>query len=236
MRPDEEFVGKALVTYFGGSGKASISDGSDPPDICLTVGMTSIGVEVTQLSQFTFEPAGTLGNRVTEDFFGVRLLDGLNNQIGPSLPDDVSLLVGLWVPVSNAARFRKAVSEWVESVALAPNKGFTEERQIDGSKATISVIPVRPSGKKIVGFVYNKNSSAEIGLNARLILEDRIRRKNDICCSLPKPIWLAVLNNYWLADANTYHLAARQIEFAHCFERIFLVSDEGKVSEIKTGA
>lgn len=236
MRPDEEFVGRALVKYLGGPGKASVSDGSDPPDICLTVGATSIGVEVTQLSQFTFEPDGTLGNRATQDFFGLRLLDGLNRQIGPSLADGVSLLVGLWVPVSNAARFRKSVSEWVKSVASSPKKGFKEERQIGGSKATISVIPERPSGKKIVGFVCNKNSSADIGLNARLVLEDRIRRKNDICCSLPKPIWLAVLNDYWLADSNTYLLAARQIEFAHCFERIFLVSDDGKVSEIKTGA
>ncbi len=236
MRSDEEFVGKALVTYFGGPGKATISDGSDPPDICLTVDTTSIGVEVTQLSQFTFEPDGTLGNRVTQDFFGLRLLDDLNSQIGSSLPDGVSLLVGLWVPVSNATRFRMAVSKWVKSVASSPKNGFTEERQIDGSKATISVIPERPSGKKIVGFVFNKNSSADIGLNARLVLENRIRRKNDICCSLPKPIWLAVLNDYWLADPNTYRLAARKIEFAHCFERIFLVSDDGKVSEIKTGA
>ena len=236
MRPDEEFVGKALANYFGGPGKASVSHGSDPPDICLTVGTTSIGVEVTQLSQFTLEPDGTLGNRMTQDFFGLRLLDGLNSQVGPSLPADVSLLVGLWVPVLNAARFRRAVSEWVKSVASSPKMGFKEECQIDGSKVTISVIPERPSGKKIVGFVCNKNSSADIGLNARLVLEDRIRRKNDICCSLPKPIWLAVLNDYWLADENTYLLAARTIELAHCFERIFLVSDEGKVSEIKTGA
>jgi hypothetical protein len=52
------------------------------------------------------------------------------------------------------------------------SKGFKEERELEGSKVSISVIEQRPSGKKIAGFVVNKNSSADIGLNARLILED----------------------------------------------------------------
>ena len=236
MRRDEAFVGDALVRFFGGPSSASVSDGPDPPDIYLTVGTSRVGVEVTQLSQFTFEHDGTLGNRVTQDFFGLRLLDELNAKIGPSLPDDVSLLVGLWVPVSNAARFRKGVTDWVKSIASVPEKGFAQERQIEGSTTSISVIPERPSGKKIVGFVVNKNSSADIGLNARLVLEDRIRRKSEICGPLPKPVWLAVLNDYWLADADTYAVAARDMKLAHCFDRIFLVSDEGAVSELQVEA
>ena len=94
------------------------------------------------------------------------------------------------------------------------------------------MIPTRPSGKKIVGLVVNTNSSADIAVNARLVLEDRIHRKNTICTGLPKPIWLTVLNDYWLADGETYSAAARELKVAHCFERIFLVSDEGAVSEL----
>jgi hypothetical protein len=110
------------------------------------------------------------------------------------------------------------------------------EREIEGSKVSISVIPERPSGKKIVGIIANTNTSADIGLNARLVLEDRIYTKSEICSTLPKPIWLAVLNDYWLADADTYAAASRQIKLAHCFERIFLVSIEGSVSEITVRA
>ncbi len=236
MRRDEEFVGRALVEFFGGPSCASASDGKDPPDLYLTVGACRVGVEVTQLSQFTFERDGTLGNRTTQDFFGLRLLDEINAKVGASLPNDVSLLIGLWVPVSNAARFRKALTEWVTKVALAPEKGLEQEREIEGSRTTISVIPERPSGKKIVGFVVNINSSAGIDLNARLVLEDRIRTKSEICAPLPKPIWLAVLNDYWLADAGTYAVAGRQLKLGHCFERIFLVSDKGAVNELAVGA
>lgn len=236
MRRDEEFVGRALVEFFGGPSCASASDGEDPPDLYLTVGKSRVGVEVTQLSQFTFEPDGTLGNRTTQDFFGLRLVDEINTKVGPLLPADVGLLIGLWVPVSNAARFRKGLTEWVTKVALAPEKGFAQEREIEGSKTSISVIPERPSGKKITGFVVNTNSSADIGLNARLVLEDRIRTKTETCAPLPKPIWLAVLNDYWLADADTYAVASQQIKLNHCFERIFLVSDRGTVNEIAVEA
>ena len=236
MRRDEKFVGGALVAFFGGPSCASLSDGDDPPDLYLTVGTSRIGVEVTQLSQFTFEPDGTLGNRTTQDFFGLRLLDELNAKVGLLLPDEVSLMISLRVPVPNAARFRKGLTEWVMSVASAPEIGFDQEREIEGSKTSISVISERPSGKKIVGCVVNTNSSADIGLNARLVLEDRIRTKSNICGPLPKPIWLAVLNDYWLADADTYAIAGRQLNIGHCFERIFLVSDRGTVNELAIGA
>lgn len=236
MRPEEEFVGRALITFVGGPSRASVSDGDDPPDLYLSVDGSHIGIEVTQLSQFTFEHDGTFGNRTTQDFFGIRILNELNAKQGPALPKDVSLLIGLWVPVPKARRFKRILTEWVAHVVAAPKQGFKEEREIEGSKASISVIEQRPSGKKIVGFVVNKNSSADIGLNARLILEDRIRTKSNICARLPKPIWLVVLNDYWSADASTYAVAARQLSLSHCFERILLVSDEGAVSELTVGA
>lgn len=236
MRRDEAFVARALVQFLGGPEAVSASDGEDPPDLLLTFAASRVGVEVTRLSQFTFEPDGTLGNRATQDFFGLRLLDELDKKIGPSLPDDIGLLVGLWVPVSNAARFRKSLADWVAKVASAPMKDMQYEREIEGTRTSISVIHECPTGKKIAGFVVNKNSSSDIGLNARLVLEDRIRTKNEICVLLPKPIWLAVLNDYWLADGDSYVAACQHLKLAHCFERLFLVSDVGKVSELAVGA
>ena len=225
-----------MVAFLGGPSSAFVSDGEDPPDFYLHVGGSRTGVEVTRLSQFTFEPDGTLGNRATQDFFGIRMLNELNANVGPWLPEEISLFIGLWVPVSNASRFKRTLTEWVGQISVAPEQGFNEEREIEGSKVTVSVIEQRPSGKKIDGFVVNKNSSADIGLNARLVLEDRIRSKADICGRLTKPIWLAVLNDYWLADADTYALAARQLNMSHCFDRIFLVSDQGAVNELAIGA
>jgi hypothetical protein len=236
VRHDEEFVGRALVEYFGGPSRASVREGEDPPDLYLAVEGSRVGVEVTQLSQFTFGRDGSFGNRNTQDSFGVRIIEDLNTKLGAVLPADVGLLIGLWVPVPHAQRFRKRLTEWITSIAEAPEKGFKEEREIEGSKVCVSVISERSLGKKITGFVVNNNASADIGLNARLVLQDRVRSKDYICARLPKPIWLAVLNDYWLADPETYTVAARQLRMEHCFGRIFLVSDNGAVNELTFNA
>lgn len=235
MRPDEAFVGRALVRFFGGPSRAYVGEGDDPPDLYLTVRGSRAGVEVTRLSQFTFEADGGLGNRATEDSFGIRLLNELDATIGPSVPDDVSLLIGLSVPVTNPHRFKKTLTKWVAEVAPSVGTSFEDEREIEGSRTTISATASRPSGKRIVGFVANTNSSADIGLNARLILENRIRTKSQICARLAKPVWLALLNDYWLADAETYILAGRQLQMRHCFDRLLLVSHAGAVQELPVG-
>lgn len=236
MRPDEAFVSRALVAFFGGPSSVSASDGEDPPDLYLTVGELRVGVEVTRLSQFTFGPNGALGNRATQDSFGMRLLEDLDATVGLSVPTNISLLVGLEVPVPNATKFKKKLAAWVTQIAAVPVLGGRHETTIENSKVTVSVIPERLTGKKIVGFVANNDSSADILANARVLLEDRIRTKSDLCTPLAKPVWLALLNDYWLADADTYALAARQIAATHCFERIFLVFGNANVTEVAVGA
>lgn len=156
--------------------------------------------ELTRLSQFTFEPNGTRGNRATQDSFGLKLLDDLNSDVGPLLPDGLGLFVGLTMPVANVSQFRTALTAWASEVAAAAAEGMHQEREIEGSPASISVFRHSPSGHRIAGFVFNSRSSADIGLNARLLLQDRICAKNKICAALPEPLWLALLNDYWLAD------------------------------------
>lgn len=232
MRPDKAFVGSALVEFFGGLSVVSVLEGEDPPDLCLRFCDSRIGVEVTRLSQFTFEPNGALNNRITQDSFGMQLLENIDSKIGSFLPNNISLLVSIEVPVFNASRFKEKLMTWVAKIAVTPVSGAIHEQEIEGSKVSISVVPIRTAGKKITGFVVNKHSSADILLNARLVLEDRICTKSDICKSLSKPIWLALLNDYWLADADTYALAAQQTTLDHCFERIFLVFDNAFVTEL----
>jgi hypothetical protein len=236
VRTDEAFVGQALVNHFGAFSGAEIQDGEDPPDLYLICSGSRIAVEVTRLSQFTIEPDGTLGNRATQDTYGVRLLDELDAQIGPSLAAELSLLIGLRVPVKKPGRFRRELVEWVKHIAAKPVVGPKYERTIEGSKVTISAVRYQPPGKKITGFVMSKNSSRNISLNALMILEDRIRQKHQICEALERPVWLALLNDYWLADADTYRAAYEVLNLDHCFAKIMWVSTDGNVCELTAGA
>jgi hypothetical protein len=236
MRRDEEFVARALVQYLGGPHIASASDGEDPPDLYLSFATSRIAVEVTRLSEFTLEPDGTRGNRETQDSFGSRLIKDLNTEIGPLLPAETHLHVALSVPVRNAARFRKRLTAFARHVAQNPKMGSHEEIEIDGSEASIIVTPLLPFAEKIGGAVLNENSSPYISWNCCLIIEDRICTKSAICEKLPKPIWLALLNDYRMANAKSYELEASKLRIEHCFQRLFLVSDSGVVTELKTGA
>jgi hypothetical protein len=82
----------------------------------------------------------------------------------------------------------------------------------------------RPSGKKIVGVVPNQNSSPDILENVIYILSERINDKITKCQNIAhKPLWLALFNDNWLADPDTYKLAMRQLSISHIFDKIFLV-------------
>ena len=82
MRREEEAVAQAFVDFLGGPSVVSASEGDDPPDLYLSFGASQVGVEVTRLSQFTFERDGSFGNRATQDSFGIRLIERLNANIG----------------------------------------------------------------------------------------------------------------------------------------------------------
>jgi hypothetical protein len=65
-------------------------------------------------------------------------------------------------------------------------------------------------GRKLHALVTNSNSSSHILSNAWHILEERIAQKAAACRHLVGPLWLALLNDYWLAsEATTKRLSDR---------------------------
>jgi hypothetical protein len=233
VRDEEAHVGRSLVAHLGGTQRVQFEEGQDPPDLVLVLEGSRIGVEVTRLSQFTVHPDGTLGNRATDDSFGMRVVDELDVKLGPLLPEHLDLFIHLKMPAQSGGKFKSKLAAWVRQVVSAPTLGMEEERRIEGADVRISAVVRRRSTKRIVGLVGNENSSPDVGLNARLLLEDRIATKHEICKGLAGPIWLALLNDYWLADADSYQLAMRKLTMQHCFERIFLVRADGCVSELR---
>lgn len=235
MRDEEAFVARSLLAFLGQASGATVTDGGDPPDFVLHFENCGIGVEVTRLSQFAVRSDGTLGSRLTEDSFALRLLDDLDSSLGALLPDGTALSVGLQMPVQKADRFRKQLAAWIREIAPIAKPGAHWNHAIGDVVVRVVAIREGTSGTKIAGWVSNANASADIGLNARLLLEDRITAKNETCAHLPRPLWLALLNDYWLADEDSYAVAYDQLHLEHCFKRIFLVADNGCVSELTDG-
>jgi hypothetical protein len=152
--------------------------------------------------------------------------------MGELVPDGMMLMMIIETPIATPRRFERQLRSWTRDVLRNCKTGHRETRQIEGAKVRIHVTSARPAGKKIVGFIANRNVSADISLNASLLLVDRIRAKSVTCSALKKPVWLVLINDYWLADTHTYTKAAQELHFDHCFEKIFLISDDA-VTELK---
>ncbi len=86
---------------------------------------------------------------------------------------------------------------------------------------------------KIWAVCQNRSSNPDILANTIQSLEERIATKQKKCANLTgKPIWLALLNDYWLADNHTFDLALSNIQITHSFEKILLVSGGGHVHRL----
>lgn len=230
LRPDEKFCIDAVVTLVGGKW----SEGEDPPDAYLSIGNDNIAVEISTLTQYVMDHNGDSKPRLSDDSTALRLCNELDEQLKNRVPAGRTVLLILSAPINSARKLKPRLS--AEIMALVESAGETDvtvEREILGNKITIHHFQEdRLSGKKVVGAVQNKNSDTDILANAKSILTDRIAVKAQKCNPLifSGPIWLALFNDYWLADFDTYRQAMAQISSKHPFERILIVSGSGSVT------
>ena len=82
--------------------------------------------------------------------------------------------------------------------------------------------------------VNNSLEVARILSNVTQILEDRIVTKAKKCDHLrgSAPIWLALFNDYWLTEADTYRLALSRMALEHPFQKILLVNGDKSVDPL----
>jgi hypothetical protein len=144
-------------------------------------------------------------------------------------------MLNLSLPVHDATKFKSTLLRHLEE-KLIPQGPAPGEHLISVLNAEVGVTwtTQRAGGKTIFGFIQARNANADIGMNALVILADRIRAKEQICAdlSLDCPRWLALFNDYWLADADTYLWAYREAQLPHGFERIYMVTDHGQVTAL----
>ena len=69
-------------------------------------------------------------------------------------------------------------------------------------------------------------------------MEERIATKTKKCSAFASkgPVWLALRNDYFLADVETYRQAFAQIQHPHVFEKILLISGNGSVATLYDGS
>lgn len=230
LRPDEKFCIDSVAASIGGKW----SEGEDPPDAYLSIDNKDIAVEISTLTQYVTDHNNVSKPRLSEDTTGIRLCNELDEELKNRIPSGRTLLLILSAPIKSARKLKPKLEEEIMALLdIAGETDVTVKRKILGNAITIHHLPEnRSSGKKIVGVIQNKKSNTDILANAKAILSDRIDVKALKCSFLKSrgPVWLALFNDYWLADIATYRQAMDQISSEHPFEKILIVSGNKTVT------
>lgn len=198
--------------------------------------MGSIAVEISMLTQHVTDDRGTRP-RLADDRPAELLVDELDQALQTTVPDGMSIVMVLSSPIAHHRKTRRdleaALRKLVGDAAGHPRPEQT--LVIHGNTIAVSFQQHGESTyNKIMAAISNRPSSPNILANARHALEDRIKAKAAVCAPLAArgPVWLALLNDYWLADAETYRQAIGEIAVDHPFARIVLVDGNGTVTTL----
>lgn len=230
MRPDEEFVMSNLAASLGPG--VSWWPGEDPPDCYLKVGGKVIAVEISILPQLVVDDHGESIPRLSQDMIAVRICNELDIELNHLVPKGITVYLILEAPINKPRKFKSELADLIKtSMENAQNIGCIVKREILSNRVEIRMKNERPCGKRIIGIVTNRRSSPLILANAKQTLDERIQAKAEKCKPLnfTGPIWLALFNDYWLAEPDTYKQAIKTSDVAHCFDRIYLINDAGMV-------
>ena len=230
VHPDERFVMESLVAHLGGVWEP----GEDPPDAYLLNTSGRIAVEVSTLTQHVEPPGKPAMPRIGQDAAVIDLVNALDQSLRPKVKGDRYAILVLRSPLENLRKFKRQLASHVE-LTLAAGEDVTENMMIAGNDVKISThTGERPSGKRVVAVIPNRLSSPCISQNATDILRDRIEDKALKMREIAKShtSWLTLLNDYWLADADTYRAAIHKLAIGHPFRAIYLVSRQGRVHRL----
>jgi hypothetical protein len=228
LRDDEGFV----ITSIARSLSATWRPGENPPDAYLTLDTGTVAVEISTLTQHVTDDEGTRP-RLSDDTATANFVNALNDELSHLIPDGYTLGLVLSSPILEYRKTKTQLARAIRHHAADLQSLRNDQNiQINGNAITVSLIHHGDTQYKKVSAVFmNRSSSADILSNAANILEDRIATKTRKCAHLPgrSPVWLALLNDYWLTDAATYRAALSRFTSQHSFHRILLVNGDGSV-------
>jgi hypothetical protein len=226
LREDEQFVIEHVARTYGGTWRP----GEDPPDAYLTHGCGEIGIEISTLTQYVVNEKGGTKPRLSDDATALWLIRAVKASMRHLVPEGRTVVLTVPSPVRRAKK-TKAHLETILLGHLATGKDVDCKEDVNGNAIGI-VISSYDAPEKICGLVPHQYSNPDILHNARSILEDRIVEKITKCQSLKGPLWLALFNDYWLADDSTYRQAFEMQAPTHPFDKILIVSGSGIVEEL----
>jgi hypothetical protein len=231
LREDEEFAITSVAVAFSGTWRP----GENPPDAYLTLGINDVAVEISTLTQYVTDDRGTR-SRLSDDIPTAGFANALNEELKHLIPDGYTIGLVLSSPILRSRKTKIKLAQTLRGY-IGDLASLQEDRKIEinGNKITVYLNHHGQTDlKKVSAAFMNRSSNPNILTNVTQILEDRITTKAKKCAHLNdgRLLWLALLNDYWLTDANTYRYALSRMSLEHPFQKILLVGGDGSVEPL----
>ena len=220
MSPNETFVMNSIVETFGGK----FTEGEDPPDAYLQLNGKHIAVEVTRLVQQVQNDKGEIISRLAHDQPAMTLSDELERQMKNDIPNDKYVFLILGAPINNIRRTKSELK--IEILNQLKSGVVKQDLIIEKNRISISIYDgVRETGEKVISAIANRYSDTNLLSNTMNLLNDRITSKLKKCKvkSYEGEYWLALYNDYWVADIDSYKLAYSKLNIQHDFKKILII-------------
>ena len=232
LRDNEKFVIEFVAKEFGGTW----SLGENPPDAYLMLNANTVAVEITILTQHITDDRGNYRSRASDDAAISPLVDDLNAKLHDLIPDRHSIVLVLSTPILKRRKTTADLAKYLRNrLSEIPSFEGDTKIEIRGNTIKISLhshekIQIR----KVRAVAANRHSDADIALNAVQILGGCIFVKAKKCSMLigKQPLWLALFNDYRLADSGTYEQALSCLSEDHPFDKILLIGGNGVVDRL----
>lgn len=244
MRADEEYVKNAMTAYLIKNNiECHILQGEDPPDYYVKINKKKILFEVTQGIDGYYED-GVFVSRLCSDAPILNIGKWLKLQINDDIPCDRMILVYVEGPIVRNTSFKWQLKYTLLDFISSNSKvveNCTEWTKMQVNNMRIQVIMKKrdkSDTRSIILFTqprFNK-LRANIEKNVQDILVD-ILQKKEVAMSKVNfngEKWLAILNQYPLANDQVYYRTLTKMSINHSFSKIFYIGENQTVKEVFT--
>jgi hypothetical protein len=234
LREDEKFVINSIAKAFAGEWRC----GENPPDAYLTCDTKTFAVEISTLTQPITDEQGHIHSRLSDDHAARRFVAALNAdaRLQNVVPSGCTIGLVLSSPILKKPSTKSSLVKIITGL-LANPASLASDHVVRINDNNITIYLIRHDevdSPKVSGIYPHRGSNPDVLANVKIILEDRITTKSEKCDHLRAagPLWLALLNDYWLASAYTYRHAMSSLSIMHPFEKILLVGGSGAVDQL----
>lgn len=236
MRADEEYAKKSIKIYLESIlyPHFEIVMGENPPDYyCVEINGNKIPLEITTAKSI-YKDENEKSKKRTSTETLIKFCNQLDNNYKNLIPKGKSIMLVFKVPVRNFNKFKKCLVSTLNKLIRKSKPLGNRNLNIYGEIVEVHEISHGDNKRKaIIGAITDKNPIIVIQEQTQLILNKIIKEKESKLKKINNKSgkkWLGIINNYPLADINTFKTAIKVIN--HSFSKIFLVEENNKVSEI----